>query len=195
MALWSVLAAPLLIGSDLRRCGGGGGLAALACARPAAACRLPRARSAQPTRHPRGPGARPRIHIPLRPPTHTCAPALRPPQDPLGQMGLRLENASSAPQQRWAKVLADGRVAVALYNRNGGNSTLRRCVAAARAAGALPGTPPPPRPPPPAQLPPLGRDDERLQRDGQPGRVLQRRGPGHGPGGLLLRPHLRGLLL
>lgn len=52
-----------------------------------------------------------------------CAPPIIELQDPLGQMGLRLENSSAAPQQRWAKQLADGSVAVALYNRNGGNST------------------------------------------------------------------------
>lgn len=34
-------------------------------------------------------------------------------------MGLRLDNSSSAPQQRWARVLADGSVAVALYNKAG----------------------------------------------------------------------------
>ena len=40
-------------------------------------------------------------------------------QDALGQMGLRLENASSAPTQRWWRVLANGDVAVALYNKAG----------------------------------------------------------------------------
>lgn len=40
-------------------------------------------------------------------------------QDPLGQMGLRLDNSSDAPQQRWARVLANGDVAVALYNKAG----------------------------------------------------------------------------
>jgi Alpha galactosidase A/Alpha galactosidase C-terminal beta sandwich domain len=38
-------------------------------------------------------------------------------QDPLGQMGLRLDNSSSAPQQRWYRLLANGDVAVALYNK------------------------------------------------------------------------------
>jgi hypothetical protein len=41
----------------------------------------------------------------------------------MGQMGLRLENSSAAPQQRWVKTLADGSVAVGLYNKLGGNST------------------------------------------------------------------------
>ena len=41
-------------------------------------------------------------------------------QDPLGQLGLRLENTSAAPTQRWAKNLADGGVAVVLLNRHGG---------------------------------------------------------------------------
>jgi hypothetical protein len=40
-------------------------------------------------------------------------------QDPLGQMGLRLENSSSAPTQTWYRVLANGDVAVALYNKLG----------------------------------------------------------------------------
>jgi hypothetical protein len=40
-------------------------------------------------------------------------------QDPLGQMGLRLDNTSSAPTQRWYRVLANGDVAVALYNKQG----------------------------------------------------------------------------
>jgi hypothetical protein len=38
-------------------------------------------------------------------------------QDPLGQQGLRLENASSAPTQRWVRTLANGDVAVGLHNR------------------------------------------------------------------------------
>jgi len=40
-------------------------------------------------------------------------------QDPLGQMGLRLDNSSSAPQQRWWRTLANGDVAVGLYNKGG----------------------------------------------------------------------------
>lgn len=42
-------------------------------------------------------------------------------QDPLGIMGLRLEDSSSAPTQRWAKPLLGGDVAVALVNRHGGS--------------------------------------------------------------------------
>ena len=41
-------------------------------------------------------------------------------QDALGVMGLRLEPTNAAPQQRWAKPLSDGGVAVALTNRHGG---------------------------------------------------------------------------
>lgn len=41
------------------------------------------------------------------------------PQDPLGQMGLRLENSSMAPTQTWYRVLANGDMAVALYNKQG----------------------------------------------------------------------------
>lgn len=40
-------------------------------------------------------------------------------QDELGQMGLRLDASASAPQQRWARNLANGDVAVALYNKQG----------------------------------------------------------------------------
>ena len=40
-------------------------------------------------------------------------------QDGLGQMGLRLQNSSSAPLQTWFRGLADGGVAVALYNKFG----------------------------------------------------------------------------
>jgi alpha-N-acetylgalactosaminidase len=40
-------------------------------------------------------------------------------QDRLGQMGLRLENMTGAPQQTWFRALADGGVAVALYNKLG----------------------------------------------------------------------------
>ena len=40
-------------------------------------------------------------------------------QDALGQMGVRLDNSSSVGQQRWARNLADGSVAVGLYNKGG----------------------------------------------------------------------------
>ena len=40
-------------------------------------------------------------------------------QDPLGQQGLRLSNSSQDGQQVWARVLADGSVAVGLYNKGG----------------------------------------------------------------------------
>ena len=50
----------------------------------------------------------------------TNADAIAVSQDPLGQMGLRLENSSSAPLQRWWRVLANGDVAVGLYNKAGG---------------------------------------------------------------------------
>ena len=39
-------------------------------------------------------------------------------QDPLGQQGLRLGNATDATQV-WYRVLADGGVAVGLYNKEG----------------------------------------------------------------------------
>jgi hypothetical protein len=52
-------------------------------------------------------------------------------QDPLGQQGLRLDNSSTAPTQVWYRVLANGDVAVGLYNKMGG------------------GPPPPPIPGPP----------------------------------------------
>jgi hypothetical protein len=42
-------------------------------------------------------------------------------QDPLGQMGLRITD-SAATTQLWARNLADGRVAVALYNKDNGNA-------------------------------------------------------------------------
>jgi len=41
-------------------------------------------------------------------------------QDPLGQQGLRIEADAAAPTQRWWRVLANGDVAVALYNKAGG---------------------------------------------------------------------------
>jgi Alpha galactosidase A len=43
-------------------------------------------------------------------------------QDALGIMGLRLENSSLAPTQRWAKPLLGGDVAVVLLNRHGGSA-------------------------------------------------------------------------
>jgi Alpha galactosidase C-terminal beta sandwich domain len=49
----------------------------------------------------------------------TNAAAIAVNQDPLGQMGLRLDNSSSAPQQTWYRLLANGDVAVALYNKQG----------------------------------------------------------------------------
>ena len=56
-------------------------------------------------------------------------------QDALGQMGVRLDNSSSAPQQRWARNLADGSVAVGLYNKGGApappNPTGAACAAPA----------------------------------------------------------------
>ena len=44
-----------------------------------------------------------------------------------GQMGLRIDNSSSAPQQRWYRVLANGDVAVALYNKLGNSSGPASC--------------------------------------------------------------------
>lgn len=49
----------------------------------------------------------------------TNADAIAVNQDPMGQMGVRLDNSSSAPTQRWARNLANGDVAVALYNKAG----------------------------------------------------------------------------
>lgn len=80
MAIWSILAAPLIIGNDLRR------VSASSKA------------------------------ILLNP------YAIAVDQDPLGQMGLRLSNSSEDATQVWARVLADGGVAVALYNKLGGTS-------------------------------------------------------------------------
>jgi len=48
-------------------------------------------------------------------------------QDALGQMGVRLDNSSAAPQQRWARTLANGDVAVALYNKLGGSAPAAPC--------------------------------------------------------------------
>lgn len=50
----------------------------------------------------------------------TNADAIAVSQDSLGQMGLRLDNSSDAPLQRWWRVLANGDVAVGLYNKAGG---------------------------------------------------------------------------
>jgi hypothetical protein len=47
----------------------------------------------------------------------TNADAIAVDQDALGQMGVRLDNSSAVGQQRWARVLANGDVAVALYNK------------------------------------------------------------------------------
>ena len=64
----------------------------------------------------------------------TNAAAIAVNQDPLGQMGLRLDNASSAPQQRWARVLANGDVAVALLNKGGCVQMRRRRMRLGRAS-------------------------------------------------------------
>jgi hypothetical protein len=80
MAIWSVLAAPLIMGNDPRSI-------------PA-----------------------PSLSI------LTNAFAIAVDQDPLGQMGVRLETSSASPLQRWVRVLANGDVAVALLNRDGGPS-------------------------------------------------------------------------
>lgn len=77
MAIWSIVAAPLIMGNDMRNVSA----ASMAIL--------------------------------------TNAHAIAVNQDPLGQMGLRLENSSTAPTQRWARVLANGDVAVALYNKAG----------------------------------------------------------------------------
>jgi len=50
-------------------------------------------------------------------------------QDPLGQQGLRLENASSAPTQRWVRTLANGDIAVGLLNRLGAAAPPGPCTA------------------------------------------------------------------
>ena len=41
-------------------------------------------------------------------------------QDPLGQMGLRLEPSKMAAVQHWSRRLANGDLAVVLLNRHGG---------------------------------------------------------------------------
>ena len=77
MAIWSIIASPLIMGNDMRNV--------------SAASRA----------------------------ILTNPAAIAVSQDPLGQMGLRLDATSSAPTQRWARVLANGDVAVALYNKAG----------------------------------------------------------------------------
>ena len=62
-------------------------------------------------------------------------------QDPLGQMGVRLD-ATSVPQQRWARKLANGDVAVGLYNRgdasgNGGPADITIAFADVNFPGAV----------------------------------------------------------
>ncbi len=80
MALWSILAAPLIMGNDLRNVSADSRAILL------------------------------------------NADAIAVNQDPLGQMGLRLSNASSAATQVWSRLLSDGSVAVGLYNKRGGAS-------------------------------------------------------------------------
>ena len=77
MAIWSLVAAPLIMGNDMRNVS------------KASAAIL------------------------------TNAAAISIDQDPLGQQGLRLTNSSSAPTQVWYRLLADGSVAVGLYNKMG----------------------------------------------------------------------------
>jgi hypothetical protein len=77
MAIWSLMASPLILGNDLRNV--------------SAASKA----------------------IILNP------DAIAVDQDPLGQQGLRLSNSSSDPQQVWYRNLADGSVAVGLYNYAG----------------------------------------------------------------------------
>jgi hypothetical protein len=78
MAIWSIVAAPLIMGNDMRN--------------------VSQASKA----------------------ILTNAAAIAIDQDPLGQQGLRLANYSStSPQQVWYRILADGSVAVGLYNKMG----------------------------------------------------------------------------
>ena len=81
MAMWSLFAAPLIMGNDARKIS------------------TPRARA-----------------------TLLNAHAIAVNQDPLGKQGLRVTNASSAATQVWARELADGDVAVGLYNKLGGGT-------------------------------------------------------------------------
>jgi hypothetical protein len=78
MAIWSVIASPLIMGNDMRNVSAASKAILLNAA------------------------------------------AIAVNQDALGQQGLRLDNSSAAPAQRWARTLANGDVAVALYNKNGG---------------------------------------------------------------------------
>lgn len=50
-------------------------------------------------------------------------------QDPLGQMGLRLQNSSSAQLQTWFRALANGDIVVALYNKLGPPEPPQQCTA------------------------------------------------------------------
>ena len=77
MAIWSIIASPLIMGNDMRN---------VSAASKAIL-------------------------------TNPAAIAVN--QDPLGQQGLRLNNASTDAQQVWWRVLADGSVAVGLYNKAG----------------------------------------------------------------------------
>jgi hypothetical protein len=85
MAIWSIVAAPLIMGND-----------------------------------PRNISAASKAIL-------TNADAIAVNQDALGQQGLRLDNSSSAPAQRWYRVLANGDVAVALYNKLGSGGPAPPC--------------------------------------------------------------------
>jgi hypothetical protein len=87
MAIWSVLAAPLIMGNDLRN----------VSTASAAILTNPRAISID--------------------------------QDPLGQMGLRVQGGDATPSQVWARLLADGRISVAATNNLGGVSPPAPCPA------------------------------------------------------------------
>jgi len=87
MAIWSVLAAPLIMGNDLRN----------VSAASAAILKNPRAIAVN--------------------------------QDPLGQMGLRVQGGDATASQVWARRLADGRVAVAVTNNLGGVPSPTPCTA------------------------------------------------------------------
>lgn len=76
MAIWSIIAAPLIMGNDMRTVS------------PTSKAIL------------------------------TNADAIAINQDPLGQMGISMDN-STSPTQRWSRTLANGDVAVALYNKQG----------------------------------------------------------------------------
>lgn len=87
MAIWSVIAAPLIMGNDLRN----------ASEEAVAVLTNPRAIAVS--------------------------------QDPLGQMGLRVEGGDATPSQVWARRLADGSVAVAAFNNLGGVAPQPTCAA------------------------------------------------------------------